>query len=228
MTDQAEGTGTCSTCRHWLEKSNCGRITHESEGAFLTSSTAAMATEPTFGCSEWYPIPEKCSGCGNDIDPEVCWCGELLKGHGFDGHFFVPMGCDCYRANKPEEEREMNVVKYGAGETKPSEKPAEEPPRPPWFRQEIMGWACPRCGRCYAPTIGRCPDCGPGDRVSDAGCQCSGKGPCAATLGDVLRKVAELLERDNRCDDDCRCSVCRARETLGFLSGHGHTIEDAL
>ena len=23
------------------------------------------------------------------------------------------------------------------------------------------GWECPKCGRCYAPTVGRCMYCGP-------------------------------------------------------------------
>jgi len=37
-----------------------------------------------------------CSGCGHEIDPEVCWCGEPEGAH-FAEHGFVPMGCDCGR-----------------------------------------------------------------------------------------------------------------------------------
>ncbi len=38
----------------------------------------------------------KCAGCGNEIDPETCWCGEPEGAH-FAEHGFVPMGCDCGR-----------------------------------------------------------------------------------------------------------------------------------
>lgn len=41
----------------------------------------------------------KCHGCGNEIDPDTCWCG-LFKHDGHDGHFFVPIGCTCYKAKK--------------------------------------------------------------------------------------------------------------------------------
>lgn len=40
---------------------------------------------------------EVCQGCKQEIDPEVCWCGELLKDHGFNSnHSAIPMGCRCY------------------------------------------------------------------------------------------------------------------------------------
>jgi hypothetical protein len=40
----------------------------------------------------------RCPKCGNEIDPDVCWCGDYIKGHGhYDGHSPVPMGCDCGR-----------------------------------------------------------------------------------------------------------------------------------
>jgi hypothetical protein len=42
-----------------------------------------------------------CDGCGNEIDPDVCGCGGL-RDDGHDGHSFIPMGCDCYRAELPE------------------------------------------------------------------------------------------------------------------------------
>lgn len=43
-----------------------------------------------------------CGGCNKRIDPEVCGCGEYIKGHGYEsGHAPVPMGCDCMRDPSP-------------------------------------------------------------------------------------------------------------------------------
>ena len=41
--------------------------------------------------------PIICRSCKNEIDPEVCHCGELYKYHNpySLGHNFVPMGCVC-------------------------------------------------------------------------------------------------------------------------------------
>ncbi|HVY79848.1 MAG TPA: hypothetical protein VG994_02610 [Steroidobacteraceae bacterium] len=37
-----------------------------------------------------------CPGCGNEIDPDVCHCGDYAKDHGgWDSHAPVPMGCTC-------------------------------------------------------------------------------------------------------------------------------------
>jgi len=41
--------------------------------------------------------PTICPGCKQEIDPDTCWCGDLMKGHSYDGHSPVPMGCDCGR-----------------------------------------------------------------------------------------------------------------------------------
>jgi hypothetical protein len=41
-----------------------------------------------------------CSGCGNEIDPDVCGCGEAIDGHNHGDHSPIPMGCDCYRAER--------------------------------------------------------------------------------------------------------------------------------
>jgi hypothetical protein len=39
-----------------------------------------------------------CEGCKNEIDPDVCGCGDAIKDHGYDnGHAPIPMGCDCLR-----------------------------------------------------------------------------------------------------------------------------------
>jgi len=44
---------------------------------------------------------ERCGGCGNEIDPTTCCCGEFEKDHRFImEHPFVPMGCDCLREKK--------------------------------------------------------------------------------------------------------------------------------
>ena len=39
-----------------------------------------------------------CKGCGQKIDPNVCYCGnEIKEGGGHDNHYSVPMGCVCWR-----------------------------------------------------------------------------------------------------------------------------------
>jgi hypothetical protein len=41
-----------------------------------------------------------CKQCGSEIDPDCCWCGDLIVGHGWnDNHFPVPLGCTCYYVN---------------------------------------------------------------------------------------------------------------------------------
>jgi len=46
-------------------------------------------------------VRQICPGCLQQIDPEICHCGDSREGHGgqFDGagHGFVTMGCDCMR-----------------------------------------------------------------------------------------------------------------------------------
>ena len=42
-----------------------------------------------------------CPKCGNQVDPEVCHCGDPIKNHNAD-HRPVPMGCTC-GYNQPEE-----------------------------------------------------------------------------------------------------------------------------
>ena len=50
---------------------------------------------------------QTCPGCGNSIDPEVCWCGDYIKDHSISsGHSPIPMGCDCGR---PKEKYEFNI-----------------------------------------------------------------------------------------------------------------------
>lgn len=38
-----------------------------------------------------------CEGCRNEIGPGTCGCGDPINGNRHDGHFPVPMGCDCFR-----------------------------------------------------------------------------------------------------------------------------------
>jgi hypothetical protein len=39
-----------------------------------------------------------CDGCGREIDPDVCWCGDYIKDHDGigQGHSPLPMGCVCH------------------------------------------------------------------------------------------------------------------------------------
>jgi hypothetical protein len=39
-----------------------------------------------------------CDGCHRKIDENTCYCGNPREGHGHSEHDFVPMGCDCFRA----------------------------------------------------------------------------------------------------------------------------------
>lgn len=40
--------------------------------------------------------PVICQGCGWEIDPEVCHCGDEIKRHDiYGGHSPIPMGCTC-------------------------------------------------------------------------------------------------------------------------------------
>jgi hypothetical protein len=64
------------------------------------------------GCTN---LIQSCSGCNQEIDPETCCCGEprTVERNGLtfnvehDGHPFVPMGCNCHRAeNNPTEDLE--------------------------------------------------------------------------------------------------------------------------
>lgn len=48
-----------------------------------------------------------CPRCMQEIDPDVCGCGDYIEGHGNPmdtGHSPVPMGCDCFRSDRVLEE----------------------------------------------------------------------------------------------------------------------------
>jgi hypothetical protein len=43
---------------------------------------------------------ENCPNCGEEIDPETCWCGCEKYNHGYsENHFFVPLDCKCFYSN---------------------------------------------------------------------------------------------------------------------------------
>lgn len=48
----------------------------------------------------------KCESCQNEIDPDVCCCGDTPDNHPWNaGHSFVPMGCSCgYDTSSTSEE----------------------------------------------------------------------------------------------------------------------------
>src|SRR5262245_59915436 len=51
---------------------------------------------------------ETCPTCGEEIDPDLCYCGDYVKDHGWgDGHAPVPYGCVCFYhrgvASKPSQ-----------------------------------------------------------------------------------------------------------------------------
>lgn len=53
-----------------------------------------------------------CNRCRNEVDPEVCHCGEAPDAHVhrmMDGHAFVPMGCRCGEHREPEEKPRETV-----------------------------------------------------------------------------------------------------------------------
>jgi len=52
---------------------------------------------PEINTAEKRPV---CEGCGREIDPDCCGCGDSKEHHASAfsaGHPFVPMGCDCLR-----------------------------------------------------------------------------------------------------------------------------------
>jgi len=43
----------------------------------------------------------ECANCKNEIDTNVCWCGEELETHYDETHQFIPSGCTCFYAAPP-------------------------------------------------------------------------------------------------------------------------------
>jgi hypothetical protein len=46
----------------------------------------------------------RCPSCGNELDPDVCWCGDEIKMHNRYrcGHNPVPLGCTCGYDKQPQ------------------------------------------------------------------------------------------------------------------------------
>lgn len=77
----------------------------EEDAAFCAAArTAIPAYEAALAAAEQasdMALGPHCTGCGNAIDPEWCWCGDGPESKHFDEtHGFIPMGCDCARADR--------------------------------------------------------------------------------------------------------------------------------
>jgi hypothetical protein len=66
------------------------RSAGRAEQAMAGSKGASMIEQKTL-----------CEGCGKEIDPTLCGCGELIADHHMHcNHGPVPMGCDCFPERK--------------------------------------------------------------------------------------------------------------------------------
>lgn len=57
-----------------------------------------------------------CPNCLNLIDPDVCHCGDPIKGHAYETHSPVPMGCACSRADFKRPYLRVTVPPHGTAE----------------------------------------------------------------------------------------------------------------
>lgn len=48
----------------------------------------------------------RCRGCGYEIDPDLCYCGDLMGSEAHDHHAPVPLGCVCFYVS-PSEKKEI-------------------------------------------------------------------------------------------------------------------------
>ena len=101
----------CSTCDEWYDDNSERAKVHKhpepQSGKAHASWIASRLTYErwiveTDDGRRWAEASEfgsvVCPGCGNGIDPNVCWCGDFYSQHNaYSGHNFVPMGCDCGR-----------------------------------------------------------------------------------------------------------------------------------
>lgn len=77
----------CKNPRPWWEANGHKMVLHDD-----TESLVELILD-RYGYRKERPI---CPGCKNEIDPEVCHCGDAIKDHNIgSGHSAVPMGCDC-------------------------------------------------------------------------------------------------------------------------------------
>lgn len=107
MTDDARVVGIPNEWRTVMLDLVCQierRAESDGEGDFDTSRAMALLR----AASESNVLRPKCEGCGQEIDPNVCGCGEAIDGKTHDGHNAVPMGCNCYRADASPTEAQFN------------------------------------------------------------------------------------------------------------------------
>lgn len=93
--DPGRSGEVCVTCGHWADAPGKGCAGCEWR-AFLATPPTPIATPGT----EPEPrAPEViCKGCGKEVDPDCCGCGDDHRGsYGDGGHPFIPLGCDCFR-----------------------------------------------------------------------------------------------------------------------------------
>ena len=78
---------------------------------------------PVLKCEEYRKDLEEpiCPICHQEIDPNVCWCGDSYESHKFAEHSFIPMGCNCARAkeggrmSEPIVEK-IAIINFGGGQ----------------------------------------------------------------------------------------------------------------
>ena len=43
-------------------------------------------------------VRPRCPKCHQEIDPDVCWCGDMMEPSSHGDHYAIPMGCRCHFA----------------------------------------------------------------------------------------------------------------------------------
>lgn len=78
------------------------------EGTIRAMARAVHAVARAKGWWDDWPTFRLCSGCGSYVDDETCGCGSPIEGHGSpmaEGHGPIPMGCNCFRSYRSDDER---------------------------------------------------------------------------------------------------------------------------
>ena len=45
-------------------------------------------------------VRPRCPKCHQEIDPDVCWCGDMMEPSSHGDHDAIPMGCRCHFARE--------------------------------------------------------------------------------------------------------------------------------
>lgn len=86
------------------------------KGPIRNAEVQSLEAGKQWALNDWLnrllPALEKvhfCSGCRNEIDPDCCHCGDLIKNHTiYFEHIPVPMGCECgYTGDEPDPSAEI-------------------------------------------------------------------------------------------------------------------------